>query len=98
MQEEIFGPVLPIITVGDVNEAIRYINDKEKPLALYIFSSDKKVFFSAADKFVWYTVCLEETFFKKFFFLGGNLIVLFLWRWSSECWVRQPVEEWWLMM
>lgn len=44
MQEEIFGPVLPIITVSDVNEAIRFINDREKPLALYIFSSDNKVY------------------------------------------------------
>ncbi|XP_047676634.1 aldehyde dehydrogenase family 3 member A2-like isoform X1 [Tachysurus fulvidraco] len=43
MQEEIFGPALPIITVSDVNEAIRFINDREKPLALYVFSSDKKV-------------------------------------------------------
>lgn len=52
MQEEIFGPVLPIITVSDVNEAIRFINDREKPLALYIFSSDKKVFLEAADNIV----------------------------------------------
>ncbi|TTO95309.1 Fatty aldehyde dehydrogenase [Bagarius yarrelli] len=43
MQEEIFGPVLPIVTVSDLNEAIRFINDRDKPLALYIFSSDKKV-------------------------------------------------------
>ncbi|KAI5098864.1 fatty aldehyde dehydrogenase isoform X2, partial [Silurus meridionalis] len=43
MQEEIFGPVLPIVTVNDVNEAIRFINEREKPLALYVFSSDKKV-------------------------------------------------------
>nr|XP_055052322.1 aldehyde dehydrogenase, dimeric NADP-preferring [Misgurnus anguillicaudatus] len=43
MQEEIFGPVLPIITVNDLSEAINFINKKEKPLALYVFSSDKKV-------------------------------------------------------
>ncbi|XP_029627374.1 aldehyde dehydrogenase, dimeric NADP-preferring isoform X2 [Salmo trutta] len=43
MQEEIFGPLLPIVTVGDVGDAIRFINGKEKPLALYVFSSDKKV-------------------------------------------------------
>lgn len=45
MQEEIFGPVLPIITVNDLSEAINFINKKEKPLALYVFSSDKKVLF-----------------------------------------------------
>lgn len=43
MQEEIFGPVLPIITVSGLKEAIEFINDREKPLALYIFSSSKKV-------------------------------------------------------
>lgn len=43
MQEEIFGPLLPIVTVGDMDDAIRFINEREKPLALYIFCSDKKV-------------------------------------------------------
>ena len=42
MQEEIFGPVLPIITYTDIDQAISYINNKPKPLALYVFSSDKK--------------------------------------------------------
>lgn len=43
MQEEIFGPVLPIVTVSDMDDAISFINEREKPLALYIFCSDKKV-------------------------------------------------------
>uniref|UniRef100_A0A8C5N156 Aldehyde dehydrogenase n=1 Tax=Leptobrachium leishanense TaxID=445787 RepID=A0A8C5N156_9ANUR len=43
MQEEIFGPLLPIITVGNVDEAIEFINEREKPLALYAFSNNKKV-------------------------------------------------------
>lgn len=43
MQEEIFGPVLPIVTVSDMDDAINFINEREKPLALYIFCSDKKV-------------------------------------------------------
>ena len=38
MKEEIFGPVLPVLPVKDVDEAIAFINDREKPLALYIFS------------------------------------------------------------
>ena len=42
MQEEIFEPVLPIVTYTDLDEAISYINNKPKPLALYVFSSDKK--------------------------------------------------------
>ncbi|KAG5284783.1 hypothetical protein AALO_G00030460 [Alosa alosa] len=43
MQEEIFGPLLPILTVGSVDEAIDFINDREKPLALYVFTQDKKL-------------------------------------------------------
>ncbi|XP_066835856.1 aldehyde dehydrogenase family 3 member A2-like isoform X3 [Anser cygnoides] len=43
MEEEIFGPVLPILSVKGVDEAIEFINSREKPLALYVFSNDKKV-------------------------------------------------------
>lgn len=43
MQEEIFGPLLPILTVDGLDEAIRFINKGEKPLALYVFSHDAKV-------------------------------------------------------
>ncbi|NXT85548.1 AL3B1 dehydrogenase, partial [Zapornia atra] len=43
MQEEIFGPVLPIVTVANVDEAIALINSREQPLAVYAFSSDDKV-------------------------------------------------------
>ncbi|XP_074016548.1 aldehyde dehydrogenase family 3 member A2-like [Numenius arquata] len=43
MEEEIFGPVLPILTVKSVDEAIEFINCREKPLALYVFSNDKKL-------------------------------------------------------
>jgi len=37
MKEEIFGPILPIIVVKDVDEAIKYINERAKPLAVYYF-------------------------------------------------------------
>uniref|UniRef100_A0A5F9CPG0 Aldehyde dehydrogenase family 3 member A2 n=1 Tax=Oryctolagus cuniculus TaxID=9986 RepID=A0A5F9CPG0_RABIT len=43
MQEEIFGPVLPIVPVKNADEAIQFINEREKPLALYIFSHNDKV-------------------------------------------------------
>ncbi len=42
LQEEIFGPILPIKTYKTIDEAINYINSKEKPLALYIYSKSKK--------------------------------------------------------
>lgn len=40
MQEEIFGPILPIIYYRDVQEVMDYILAKEKPLALYLFTKD----------------------------------------------------------
>lgn len=42
MQEEIFGPILPLKTYKTLEEAVEYINSKEKPLALYIYSKKKK--------------------------------------------------------
>ncbi|WCO02014.1 aldehyde dehydrogenase family protein [Psychroserpens ponticola] len=41
MQNEIFGPILPIKTYRKTDEVVGYINSKEKPLALYIFSKNK---------------------------------------------------------
>ncbi len=40
MQEEIFGPIFPIVTVKSTDEAIRFIVDRPKPLALYYFGKD----------------------------------------------------------
>ena len=40
MREEIFGPVLPMITVSSVDEAVGFIRDREKPLALYVFAEE----------------------------------------------------------
>ncbi len=42
MENEIFGPVLPILTFKNIDNALKIINDKEKPLALYIYSSSNK--------------------------------------------------------
>jgi len=42
MQEEIFGPVLPILTYITLNEAIEFVRSRPKPLALYVFTKDKK--------------------------------------------------------
>jgi coniferyl-aldehyde dehydrogenase len=42
MHEEIFGPILPIVTVNNVAAAINFINSKANPLALYWFGKDKK--------------------------------------------------------
>jgi coniferyl-aldehyde dehydrogenase len=43
MKEEVFGPILPILAISDIDSVIRYINERPKPLALYWFGKDKKV-------------------------------------------------------
>jgi aldehyde dehydrogenase (NAD+) len=43
MQEEIFGPLLPIITVDDLDDAISYTATRPKPLAAYVFAEDPSV-------------------------------------------------------
>ncbi|KAK5932763.1 hypothetical protein CgunFtcFv8_004441 [Champsocephalus gunnari] len=43
MQQDIFGPVLPVLTVNNVDEAIAFINKQEKPLCVYAYSSNSKV-------------------------------------------------------
>lgn len=42
MREEIFGPILPVITVADLGEAIEFINGRDKPLALYAFTESDR--------------------------------------------------------
>ncbi|MCW5594890.1 MAG: coniferyl aldehyde dehydrogenase [Rhodocyclaceae bacterium] len=41
MQEEIFGPILPVVPYRDLDEAIRYVNARPNPLALYYFDQDR---------------------------------------------------------
>lgn len=43
MQEEIFGPILPVISYASLDDAVSYVNSKPSPLALYIFATDKDV-------------------------------------------------------
>ena len=61
MQEEIFGPILPIIKYSHENEVIDFINKMAKPLALYIFSNSKEF----QDNFLVKTssggVCINDT-------------------------------------
>ena len=42
MGEEIFGPILPVLTFEDFNEVYELLQEKQKPLALYLFTEDKK--------------------------------------------------------
>jgi aldehyde dehydrogenase (NAD+) len=42
MQDEIFGPILPVIAVGDLDAAIRFVNERPKPLSLYVFAKSRE--------------------------------------------------------
>ncbi|MCE1252113.1 MAG: aldehyde dehydrogenase family protein [Anaerolineae bacterium] len=41
MQREIFGPILPVLTVPDMDEALAFVQQREKPLAFYFFSENR---------------------------------------------------------
>ena len=43
MQEEVFGPILPIVKVRDTADATEFVRQREKPLALYLFAEDRRV-------------------------------------------------------
>ena len=43
ISDEIFGPILPIITVGSTDEAVAFVNARPKPLALYVFTASQDV-------------------------------------------------------
>jgi aldehyde dehydrogenase (NAD+) len=74
MQEEIFGPILPIISVDNVDDAIDFIKERPKPLTIYVFTSNNEV----AEKFLKSTSsgscvineCLNQFFCKDLPFGG----------------------------
>lgn len=43
MREEIFGPILPVLSVPDIDAAVEFVNDRPKPLSLYVFSESARV-------------------------------------------------------
>ncbi len=43
MEEEIFGPVLPVLSYGQLDDALAEVNGREKPLALYVYSADAEL-------------------------------------------------------
>ena len=61
MQEEIFGPVLPIITFREIDEAIRFVNERPRPLALYYFDTNKKKAEEVVQRTTSGGACINET-------------------------------------
>ena len=60
MQQEIFGPVLPILAYKNVDDVIETVNSKEKPLALYVFAQDKKVISDITNKCFYGGGCVND--------------------------------------
>ncbi|MCF1429231.1 MAG: coniferyl aldehyde dehydrogenase [Shewanella sp.] len=63
MQEEIFGPLLPIVAYQALNEAIDFVNARPRPLALYLMSFDKTTQQQVLDNTHSGGVCINETVF-----------------------------------
>lgn len=61
MQEEIFGPILPIVAYGQISEAIGFINQRPRPLALYYFDENRKRTRQVLDQTRSGGVCINDT-------------------------------------
>ncbi|GAA3405580.1 aldehyde dehydrogenase [Paenibacillus hodogayensis] len=61
MKEEIFGPILPVLEYGELDEAIRFVLDKPKPLALYVFAKDETVQQRVVDRLSFGGGCINDT-------------------------------------
>lgn len=61
LQEEIFGPVLPLVRVRGTDEAVAWIRERPSPLALYVFSEDRPTFERLVEATSSGTVCWNTT-------------------------------------
>lgn len=61
MQDEIFGPILPLVAYTTLDEAIRYVNKRPRPLALYVFSHDGASVDAVLDRTIAGGVSVNET-------------------------------------
>ena len=61
MQEEVFGPILPLVTYSKLEDAISIINSKPRPLSLYMFTRSKKIQKEIMHKTMSGTGCINET-------------------------------------
>lgn len=61
MQEEIFGPIMPILTFETIEEVIDLLADKAKPLALYLFSEDKGTIRKVTERCRYGGGCINDT-------------------------------------
>jgi aldehyde dehydrogenase (NAD+) len=60
MQEEIFGPVLPVITVDEMHHAIQFVAERPKPLALYVFTKSDALEDAVLERLSAGSVCIND--------------------------------------
>lgn len=61
MQEEIFGPILPIVRADDLDAAIRFVRGRDKPLSAYLFTTDRRAERRFLDEISAGNVCINDT-------------------------------------
>ncbi|MCL4150618.1 UNVERIFIED_CONTAM: hypothetical protein GTU68_041074 [Idotea baltica] len=61
MQSEIFGPILPVMTYEHIDDAIQFVNDRPKPLALYVFTKNDKLAQKVLNNTSSGGACINET-------------------------------------
>lgn len=74
MQEELFGPILPVIKYKDIDDIKKYINANPKPLALYVFSEDQSFSEDIISRFSFGGGCINDTIIhvaSKYLPFGG---------------------------
>jgi len=64
MRDEIFGPILPIIGCGSLDEAIAYVVERDRPLALYGFGDDRAEIEIMLSRIVAGGVCINDTLYQ----------------------------------
>ena len=107
MQQELFGPILPIISVSSHKEAIRIINQNEKPLSLYVFSNTNEVVSEILEETSSGGVCVNDTIMQcashnlPFGGVGNSGFGHYHGKWGfdlfthekSVCWRKQNMES-----
>jgi acyl-CoA reductase-like NAD-dependent aldehyde dehydrogenase len=61
MREEVFGPILPLKTYGTIDDAISYVNQQERPLALYLFARSRRTIDRVLTRTISGGVCVNDT-------------------------------------
>jgi len=90
MQDEIFGPILPVLTVPSMDAAIEFVTDRPKPLALYLFSNDEATQQKVVDRTSSGNACINDVIMHMvvpelpFGGVGGSGMGRYHGQWSFE--------------